>query len=236
MPGLSLAVVNFFATLAQTLAGFGAPLISMPFMVIWLGVKVATPLSTLIGLLTSLFVLYYYRQHFNLRAILTLLIPAILGVPIGVYLLEVVDERIIKTTLSIVILGYTLYAFFGPKLPELLNRVWGYVFGFSAGVLGGAFNSSGPIVAIYGGFRQWKPEEFRSNLQGFFLVTNISILVFHAGQGNLTSDFWRAVPWAIVGMLLAIAAGLFFERWINKQRFKQLVLLMLMISGIRLLI
>ncbi|KAA3642189.1 MAG: sulfite exporter TauE/SafE family protein [Chloroflexi bacterium] len=235
MPGPGLAVVNFFATLAQTLAGFGAPLISMPFMVLWLGAKTATPLSTLVGLLTSIFVLYYYRQHFNLRAILTLLVPAVLGVPLGVYLLEVVDERIIRTILSILVLGYAAYAFFAPKLPELMHRFWGYGFGFFAGILGGAFNSSGPIVAIYGGFRHWTPEEFRSNLQGFFLVTNSAILVFHAGQGNLRGDFWRAVPWAIGGMLLAIASGLFLERWINKQRFKQLVLLMLVISGIRLL-
>ena len=236
MPTLGLVAVNFFATLAQTLAGFGAPLISMPFMVLWLGVRTATPLSTLVGLLTSLFVLYFYRQHFSLRAVLVLLVPAILGVPLGVYLLDVLDERIIRTALSILILGYTLYAMFVPRLPKIQRPSWAVMFGFGAGVLGGAFNSSGPIVAIYGAFRHWTPQEFRSNLQGFFLVTNTAILAFHALQGNLTTTFWSATPWALAGMGLAIALGLFVERWINKQRFKQLVLVMLVISGLRLLI
>lgn len=233
---MNVALINFLATLAQVIAGFGAPLISMPFMIVWLGASIATPLSALVGLLTAVFVLAYYRQDFNIRAVIGLLIPAIIGVPAGVWLLHIVNQDLIQSALGVFILLYSLYALINPALPALEGRGWTYVFGLIAGIMGGALNSSGPIVVVYAAFRKWPPNQFRSNLQGFFLVTNIVIIGTHAWDGNLTQGFWDAAIWAIPGMAVAILVGLTLGRRINIRIFRWVVLLMLIGSGISLLI
>ena len=233
---LKIALLNFLATLSQTVAGFGAPLINMPFMIDWLGVHVATPVSSFVGLITSIIVLFHYREDFSLRSVANLLIPSILGVPVGVYALSALDVGLVQIILGVLVVGFALYSIFTPNMPTLENPRWAYLFGFVSGVTGGAFNISGPIIVIYAAFRGWKPEEFRSNLQGFFLVTNIIILLSHWADGNLTPVFWQASLWAIPGMLLAVVFGIFLGKWINVKRFRQLILLLLIISGIRLII
>lgn len=232
---MNIAIINFLATLSQTVVGFGAPLISMPFMIVWLGAKTATPLSALVGLLTSVFVLIYYRSHFNLQAVIKLLAAAVIGVPVGTYLLNLVDARSLKILLGVIVIGYALYSLASPKLPKLQGKFWEYVFGFFAGIMGGALNTSGPIVVIYASFKQWKPEEFRSNLQGFFIVTNIVIMVSHYLSGNLGDQFAANVGWAIGGMLVAIVVGLVISSRVNEKIFRTLVIIVLIASGIQLL-
>lgn len=232
---INIAVVNFFATLSQTVVGFGAPLISMPFMIVWLGAKTATPLSALVGLLTSVFVIFYYRQHFNYQAVLRLLATAVIGVPVGTYLLNIIDGRWLRVLLGIIVLGYAIYTLVGPKLPELRGKYWEYVFGFISGIMGGALNTSGPIVVIYASFKQWKPAEFRSNLQGYFIVTNVVIMISHYFSGNLNQQFAANIWWALGGMLLAIAVGLLISTRINENIFRKLVQIVLIASGIQLL-
>lgn len=232
---MNIAIINFLATLSQTVVGFGAPLISMPFMIVWLGAKTATPLSALVGLLTSVFVLIYYRSHFNLQAVIKLLAAAVIGVPVGTYLLNLVDARSLKILLGVIVIGYALYSLASPKLPKLQGKFWEYIFGFFAGIMGGALNTSGPIVVIYASFKQWKPEEFRSNLQGFFIVTNIVIMVSHYLSGNLDSQFAANVGWAIGGMLVAIVVGLVISSRVNEKIFRTLVIIVLIASGIQLL-
>lgn len=78
---------------------------------------------------------------------------------------------IVTAFLGVVIVAYALYALFNPTLPELAQRSWAYGFGFAGGVLSGAYNTSGPPVVIYGTCRCWQPAEFKSNLQGYFLLT-----------------------------------------------------------------
>ena len=232
---MDIAFINFLATLSQTVVGFGAPLISMPFMIVWLGAKTATPLSALVGLLTSIFVLIYYRSHFNLQAVVKLLAAAVIGVPVGTYLLNMIDARSLKILLGVIVIGYALYSLTSPKLPNLKGKFWEYLFGFFAGIMGGALNTSGPIVVIYASFKQWKPEEFRSNLQGFFIVTNIVIMVSHYFSGNLDSQFAANVGWAIGGMIVAIVVGLIISSRVNEKIFRTLVIIVLIASGIQLL-
>ena len=232
---MNIAIVNFLATLSQTVVGFGAPLISMPFMIVWLGAKTATPLSALVGLLTSIFVLIYYRSHFNLQAVTKLVAASVIGVPVGTYFLNLVDPRSLKILLGVIVISYGLYSLFSPKLPKLRGKLWEYIFGFIAGIMGGALNTSGPIVVIYASFKQWKPEEFRSNLQGFFIVTNIVIMVSHFFSGNLDNQFAANVWWAIGGMALAIVVGLIISNRVNEKIFRTLVIIVLIASGIQLL-
>lgn len=233
---MKIMAVNFLAALSQTVAGFGAPLISMPFMINWLGLGIATPLSTLIGLLTSIIVLIYYRSQFSFNEVGDLIIPAILGVPVGVFFLTGIDIKLAETLLAVVIIAYAVYSVFAPSLPALREHYWGYAFGFAAGVMGGAFNISGPIVVIYAAFRQWSPEKFRSNLQGFFLVTNIVIMLSYWGAGALDGAYWTAFGWALPGMLMGIIFGIYLSKRINVVRFRQLVIVLLFVSGIYLLV
>jgi len=63
--------------------------------------------------------------------------------------------------------------------------------GFIAGIIGGAYNTGGSPVIIYGNCRWWPPNEFKGNLQGYFLVTGLVIMLGHQISENLTVDVWK---------------------------------------------
>ena len=230
-----VAFVVFAATFVQGIAGFGLGLIAMPLLVTFLGIRTATPLVALIAITTEAILLVRYRQAFNLSAVGRLSAASLLGIPLGVYVLRRADSQIITTILGGIITAYALYALFSPRLPLLAHRAWAYAFGFVAGMLSGAYNTSGPPVIIYGSCRRWPPAEFKSNLQGFFALNMVMVIVIHAVGGSFTPLVWRNFTIGLPALLLGVGLGFSLDRWINPRLFRQLVLILLVLLGGRLL-
>lgn len=233
---LVVALIIAAAAVSQTAVGFGAPLIAMPVLVPLLGIQVATPLSTLAGLLLSIMILLRYRQALNFRAVAHLLLATLVGVPLGVALLNWVDSALITTFLGILLVGYALYGLLALTLPTLEHVAWAYGFGFIGGILGGALNSSAPAIVVYGSSRRWPPEAFRTNLQGYFLVTNTAVLFVHGLDNNLTAVFWQSAAWSIPGIVAGFLIGLWLANRIDSARFTRLVLLLLLVLGFNLIL
>ncbi len=229
-------LIVFIAIFTQTVTGFGLALVSMPLLVPLLGLQVATPLVAIVAVVAELLLLLRYRADLNLRAVSRLTAAALLGVPLGIVALRQVDEGIVTVLLGVIILGYALYALFGPPLPALSHPGWAYGFGFFSGILGGAYNAVGPPVIIYGNCRRWPPAEFKSNLQGFFLVNSIFILGGHILSGNFTAVVGQHALIAVPAILLAVLLGFRLDRHLNPERFRRIVLFVLLGLGASLLL
>jgi uncharacterized membrane protein YfcA len=136
----------------------------------------------------------------------------------------------------VIITGYALYALLKFKLPELRHPSWAYGTGLLAGMLGGAYNTSGPPVIIYGNCRRWQPAEFKSNLQGFFVVNSLFVFIGHALGGNLTPLVWRYYLWSLPVLAVGIILGTSMDRLFNPETFRKIVLWLLVVMGVRLIL
>ncbi|HJW89508.1 MAG TPA: sulfite exporter TauE/SafE family protein [Anaerolineales bacterium] len=230
-----LAVI-FLSVFTQSLTGFGSALVAMALLPPLLGLQVSAPLVALIAGTTELVLLARYRSAINLRSIWRLGLASLVGIPIGVVFLKRVDERIVLTLLGGLLAGYALYALFKLRPAELRSSGWGYLFGFLAGMLGGAYNTSGPPAIIYGDCQRWSPAEFKSNLQGFFLLGDLVVIASHALAHNLNAAvfevYWPALP--VIGA--ALLAGLSLDKSLNPHLFRKFVLVLLVVMGVRLAI
>lgn len=231
----TLALIFFLAAFVQSMAGFGMALVAMPLLVRVLAVEMATPLVAIVAFVLEFVILLRYREAFRWRAVSRITLASLLGVPLGVWLLQRVDAAIITTVLGVIVSGYALYALVRPVLPQLTHNAWAYSFGFLAGMLGGAYGTSGPPVIVYGTARRWPPAEFKSNLQGFFLVNGLVIIVSHAVSGNVTAVLWQNFLFALPGLVLGLLAGLALSDRLDPNRFRQLVLVLLLALGASLL-
>ena len=232
---LALLVV-FFAVFTQSLTGFGSGLVSMAFLPGMLGVRTAVPMVALITGTLELILLIRFRTAFNLKAVWRLALATLLGLPLGVWALRGVSEKILLPVLGLVMSGYALYALFNLKLPRLEHPAWAYLAGFLSGVLSGAYSVGGPPVIIYGNCRGWEPDEFKSNLQGFFLLNDGLAIIYHAIAGNLTHSVWTGYLWALPALGLGLLAASRLDRFLNPHMFRKLVLVLLVIMGIRLIL
>jgi uncharacterized membrane protein YfcA len=91
-------------------------------------------------------------------------------------------------------------------------------------------------VVIYGHCKRWPPEEFRGNLQGFFLVIDLLVVANHAVLGNMTADVWHNYLIALAPLLLGFVIGTRFATRINPALYSRIVLVMLVILGVRLIL
>lgn len=226
----------FFAAALQTLAGFGFALLVMPLLTLLLGIKMAAPLVALVGFFLYLINLLRYRRGLVWRETLQLLLPALLGVLVGVYALRILDEGLIKGVLGIVLVAYALFALLKPALPPLKSTIWAYPVGFLAGCLGGAFNTPGPPVIVYGNARVWPRDQFRSTLQVIFLASSATVILAHAAAGSITAEVARMAATALPALATGILLGAFIDRRTSHERFRTAVLALILATGVLMLV
>lgn len=230
-----LLLIIFVAIFTQAVSGFGLALVSMPLLVAMLGIQMATPLVALVAFTAELLMLLRYRHAFNLRAVARLSVASVVGIPLGVYLLRRANPDAITALLGVIIIAYALYALFSPRLPELNHPAWAYGLGFVAGLLSGAYNTSGPPVVIYGTCRRWPPAGFKSNLQGFFLLNSCVTIAVHSLSGSMTRPVLQSYLQSLPAIALGLLAGFALDNRINQHTFRRIVLILLLLLGARLL-
>lgn len=229
-----IAAILFISAFTQGLSGFGVALISMALLPNLIGIQASIALVALVAFVVDLGVLLRYWHVLQIRQMLPLILASFVGVPLGIFLLRRLDEAITLPSLGVIIAGYALYALLGLRLPTLKAKGWAYGAGFLGGLFGGAYNTPGPPIIVYASCKEWEQDTFKGNLQTFFIQNSIFVLLGHFLSGSFTPEigslFWRGLPWLIVG----IVAGLSMDRWINPEVFRKIVLVLLVVTGLRL--
>ena len=224
-------LVLWLATFLRSAVGFGDALLAMPLIALLVGMQVATPLVAWTGLATSVLILSTSWRKVDLRTFWRLTLASLVGMPFGIWLLQHGDERIVSLLLGLLLMSYGAYSLYRPTLPALPNERWAFPFGFVAGVLGSAYNTSGPPVIIYGTMRRWPPDLFRATLQGFFLVSNMIVIAGHGLAGLWTQEVLLLTLLSLPVLVTAVIAGAMVNRRIPAAQFARVVYLLLIILG-----
>ncbi|MCD6425983.1 MAG: sulfite exporter TauE/SafE family protein [Anaerolineales bacterium] len=230
---LSVVVfIIFLSTLVRSAFGFGNALVAMPLLALVVGVKEATPLVALAGLVIALTMLIKEWRELIWKDTLVLLISSLAGLPLGLLMLTAFPENIVRTILGVILIGFGLYNLLGIQLPVLKNPALAVPFGFLAGILGGAYNANGPPVVIYGMIRGWKKEAFRASLQGFFFVSSLMIITGHAIAGLWSGQILKEFLFSLPGVILAVFLGEMIAKKITQENFNRVIYTFLVLMGL----
>jgi uncharacterized membrane protein YfcA len=210
---LAVAAVIFLATLIRSSFGFGEALVAVPLLALLVPVELAAPLAVLFSITVAGVVVVQDWHHIHLRSAGWLILPTLLGIPLGVWLLKEVAGPAVKASLAVVIIAFSTYCLLGRRQVELTDDRWAWLFGFGAGVLGGAYGMNGPPLVIYGSLRGWSPEHFRATLQGYFLIASVVGMGFYWQAGFWTGELSR---YYLVSLVPALAA-IFLGRLVNRR-------------------
>jgi uncharacterized membrane protein YfcA len=212
--------------------GFGDALVAMGVVTNWIGLQTATPLVALVGTVISSVILAGQWRQLNLQTTLPLIISTLLGIPMGLILLKLAPESSAQAVLGVILLVYGAYGLSGLKLPVVTTNRFASPFGFVAGVLGGAYNTNGPVVVVYGTLKRWQPEEFRLILQGYFFFTNFLILAGHALSGLWTTKVWALFFVSLPVVVFSVWLGGIANQHIKRELFAKLIFGVLLVVGL----
>jgi uncharacterized membrane protein YfcA len=236
MIAIEVIAVVFLATVIRSAIGFGEALVAVPLLALALPVSVAVPLAVLVSITVALVVVVSDWRSIHLRSTVWLVIPTLFGIPIGLAVLRNVPTPVVKAVLGVVIVAFSAWSLLKRHHAELKNDRLAPIFGFVAGILGGAYGMNGPPLAVYGTLRRWTPANFRATLQGYFLPASIAGMAGYwlAGLWTRTVNHYYLI--SLPGALVAIFLGRLINQRMNPLRFAVYVHAGLIAIGIILLV
>jgi uncharacterized membrane protein YfcA len=226
------AVILFLCAFMRSAVGFGDALLAIPLLGMIMSLSTASPVVALAGWTMSLGILVANQETVDVQSAWRLIVASLVGIPLGVLLLHAAPERVVKFVLGLVLVLYGVYNLITPGVPHLQHEKYALPFGFLAGVLGGAYNTSGPPVVIYGTLRRWSPEYFRATMQCYFFFTYLATIAGHGVARLLTPLVLELFLWALPGIGVGIYLGGKVHRMIPKPMFNRVLFSLLVVIGV----
>lgn len=161
----------------------------------------------------------------------------VIGIPIGVRLLAYTDPGVLRFVLGIFLVLFGSYALAAPRLPVVTagGKAADGVVGFIGGVLGGLGGYSGVLPTIWTQLRGWPKGTARAVYQPYIIVAHVVTLIV---LGVVAMDW--TIPILVAAALPALLAGA-WTGWhiygrLDDRRFRQILAVMLVISGLGLVL
>ncbi len=222
------------------LAGFGTALFSLSFFLHIMSPIQAVATVIFMSAVVGLQGLWVVRAEITATSgrLMRFIIPALPGIPIGIWSLSYLDAMQMKMLVGLFMLGYGAFFGFRSALPVYRQsaRIIDTVIGFLGGVLGGATGLSGALPTIWLSMRPYSKAETRALLQPFNVsVLGLSAAVLAAG-GVYDSQLIQAILIALPAGFIASWAGIALFRRLSTEQFKRLLILMMLASGISVLV
>lgn len=223
------------ATTVRSAFGFGEALVAVPLLALAIPVKEAVPVAALASVAVSCLVLARDWREVHARGAAALIVSTLFGVPLGLWLLRAAPEPALKTALAAAILAFSAYSLRRPPGVRLSDDRWAWLFGFIAGVFGGAYGLNGPPLAVYGSLRGWTPARFRATLQAYFLPASAAGLCGFALAGLWTPAVTALFLWSVPSIVAGALLGGWISRRLEPGRFQRLLHAGLALTGLALL-
>ena len=233
---LVAGLIFLLAGFIQGLTGFGSALVAIPLLSFILDIKTAVPLCMLNGLIITSYLAYTLRCHLDRNKIFPLLIGAIPGIAVGVYLLKEVDGSLIRYGIGGLLIGYSLYNLLISPRPLNPGRGWGYLAGFLTGTIGAAFSAGGPPAIIYTTLTSWKKDEIKATLTGFFVVNGYITAAVHAASGITTMTTMKIFAVTAPFVLIGTAFGSMASDRIDRRTYLKLIYIFLIVMGVMMIV
>lgn len=218
------------------LAGFGTSLFALGFFLSVLPPTQAVALVLLLSVLTGIQGVWVVRNAImdNPRRLMRFLLPALVGIPLGVQCLRYVDVQALKLVIAGFLLFYGGFFMARQNLPKIHRATHGIdaTVGFLGGFLGGLASLSGALPTMWCSMRPWPKAETRAVLQPFNVVVLGLSAVLLAWRGAYTAEtLWFSViafPTALAFAQIGIAV---FKR-VPDATFRRLLIILCFVSGL----
>ncbi len=185
------AVMVFAAFTVRGMSGFGAGMVGIPLLAFVMPMHTAVPLFSILVL--TLFIVISIRDWKAVvrEELRRLVAPTLMGVVLGIVLLQQLDNRMLLKLLGGLLITYASYAtavqIFG--LPQLrCSHLWAFPAGFVGAVIDTVFSGGGgTLVVIYLHMRGVERQPFRATVAVVWLVEMVARMIGYGAAGYYTA-------------------------------------------------
>lgn len=229
------AAVLFVAYIVRGIAGFGSGLISLPLLALFFPLQLVVPIIVLLDYVGSASQGLRNRKLIAWREQLPLIPFTLIGVAIGLSLLEKLNSATLAQALGVFIMVYAVYQLL--PLPVLRgSRLFAVPGGALGGLIGTVFGAGGPFYIIYLGLRGLDKSALRATFAANFLIDG----GIRLGGYTVFGFFDRTALLYIAAALPIVAIALFIGGRVHSNLspalFTRMISVLLLVSGVALLL
>lgn len=225
------------AGLVQGIAGFGFGMVAMSFWVWVLDPQLAAALAVFGALLGQVIAAVTVRRDLDLRILAPFIAGGLLGLPLGICLLPLLDMQWYKLLLGLFLVIFCPIMLFSERLPRLSYRPrWadGLV-GVIGGVMGGLGGMTGVAPSLWCTLTGMPKDAQRAVMQNFNLSLLVVTMLGYLATGLVTPAVWSMFAVLAPAILIPSLLGAKLYVGLSEKRFKQSVLGLLTASGVTML-
>jgi uncharacterized membrane protein YfcA len=238
MPELTLLLggllVLFVAFFVKGISSFGPALVSMPLLgLLWDAPHLAVPMLALINIPANGVLLKRFAGTIRWKTVGRLLTGTLVGIPLGVYLLETLNSTQLRIFIGVAVL-LSVPAIM--KIRTLLpNReptfLPAFVAGILSGVCGGAVAIDGPPYVAYLAATMKNKEERYGTLVAVFFFGAIARVVVYAAFSSLQVIHFELTLMAVPAVGLGLFCGVIAYQRLSERGFDWVMMAVLVASG-----
>lgn len=230
-------LATFVGAFVAGLSGFAFGLVAAS---LWLYVLTPLQSASLIigfGLLVQGYSVWKLRAALDWRRLWPFMIGAVAGVPAGVSLLAWADPKSVRIAVGMILIAYSLHAFLRPQLKVAADvaPAADMAVGFVNGALGGLTGLAGIVVTIWCNLRGLPKDVQRATFQPVAVAVFAMAAFWLGAKGSLTLETAKLFALGLPFLLAGTWLGLKLFGRIDEAVFRQLVLALLLVSGVALL-
>lgn len=240
-----MSAVTYYVLLGALAAGFVQGLSGFAFglvaMTVWVWVitpQLAGPLVVFGSLVGQLLSLGWLRRSIDSRRLFPFVLGGCVGTPIGVWMLHYVDQTVFKMTVGLILVAYCPLLLCIRRVPRVTagGRLADGGIGLVGGVMGGLGGLNGPAPTLWCALRGWSRDEQRAVFQTFSLCMQALTLAIYATTGLITRDTLQLFAVVAPAMIIPTLIGVRLYARFTEAGFRQLILILLSLSGVVLLL
>ncbi len=226
----ALLLVGTSAVIQGT-TGFGFNILVVPLLSLFFDPKVVIPTVIIHNIVLDGLVLATAWQSANLRRIWVLVLAGVLGTPVGVLLLSIINPEPLRVAIGLVVVltGIALLLGFRRTIANEL------VASGVAGSLGGTMNSlvgmAGPPVILLFANQGMAPEEFRANIVTYFTIITVLAIASFWAKGSLDADVLTLAAVTMPATVLGVLLGIRLHSRVSGEQFLRASLFLVVLAG-----
>lgn len=228
---LWLAATLLLAGFTQGVSGFGAALVAMPLLTLFMDVQTAVPLFIMHGVVITGYLSFQLRRHIDWHKTKPLLLGSLPGIVLGVYALKRFDSSILQSLMGALIFVYAVYSLAFKPHPKKISPLWAYAAGFFTGAISSAFSAGGPPTVIYVTLSGWKKDVIKVTLSVFFFITGVLTVTGHALSGLTTISTVKLFLGSVIFTMTGVWLGALCYGKIQRETYIKIMLWMLVGMG-----
>lgn len=226
----------FFVGFNKTSFG-GVGLLSVLLMALAIPGKASVGALLPMLVIADMMALFYYRKAADWSILLRVMVPTIIGVIIGYFILDRVPTEHFNVFIGFVILFILLVDYIVQKRKAILaaQKRMAWFFGSLAGTSSMVSNTAGPVFEIYLLQMRLSKEAFVGTRAWFFLMMNTFKVPFAIHLGIVTTESFTMNLMFIPAILLGAVLGYLMLKRVNVELFRVIVRVMALVAALRLI-